>query len=59
MVLVLEKPIAIDVVREFVEDVKLAYGVGDGSKLDLEALDWFDLAITYQKAVRVLEEEDS
>ena len=43
------------VLREFVEDVRLAYGAGDGAGIDEDALDWPDLAVTYRKAVAVLD----
>jgi len=44
-----------DVLREFVEDVRSAYGAGDGAGIDEDALDWPDLAVTYRKAVAVLD----
>ncbi|HEY3838120.1 MAG TPA: hypothetical protein VGL72_16185 [Bryobacteraceae bacterium] len=46
---------AIAVLREFVDDVKLAYGTGEGDAIDKTALDWPDLAATYYKAAAVLE----
>ena len=43
-----------DVLREFVEDVKLAYGTGGGDEIDEEMMDWPDLAVTYRKAASLL-----
>jgi hypothetical protein len=45
---------AIAVLREFVDDMKLAHGTGEGDMIDGAGLDWPDLATTYQKAVAVL-----
>lgn len=45
---------AISVLREFVDDVKLAHGTGEGDAIDDTGLDWPDLAKTYWKAVAVL-----
>ena len=49
-----------DVLREFTEDVKLAYGTGDGDELDRTALrdDWPDLLVTYNHALAALESND-
>ena len=50
-----------DVLREFVEDVRAAYGTGtgagEGDELDRMGLmnDWPDLLVTYDKALAVLE----
>jgi hypothetical protein len=46
---------AIAVLREFVEDIKLAHGTGEGDAIDGAGLDWPDLAATYHKAVVVLD----
>ncbi len=45
---------AIAVLREFVEDIKLAHGTGKGDAIDGTGLDWPDLAVTYHKARPVL-----
>ena len=49
-----------DVLREFVEDMKLAYGTGEGDELDRMGLtnDWPDLLVTYDKALAALEREE-
>ena len=46
-----------DVLHEFVDDVKSAYGTGDGDELDREGLerDWPDLLTTYDHALACLE----
>jgi len=46
-----------DVLREFVDDLKSAYGTGDGDELDREGLenDWPDLLATYDHALACLE----
>jgi len=46
---------AVSVLREFVDDVKLAHGTGEGDAIDGTGLDWPDLAKTYWKAVAVLD----
>lgn len=48
---------AIAVLREFVDDVKLAHGTGEGDAIDGTGLDWPDLAKTYWKAVAVLDNQ--
>jgi hypothetical protein len=48
---------AIEVLREFVEDVKLAHGTGEGDAIDGTGLDWPDLSQTYWKAVAVLDNQ--
>lgn len=47
---------SLDVLREFVDDVKSAYGVGDGELINREGLssDWLDLLATYDNAVACL-----
>lgn len=45
---------AVSVLRELVDDVKLAHGTGEGDAIDGTGLDWPDLAKTYWKAVEVL-----
>lgn len=47
-------PTAEEVLKEFVEDVKLAYGTGDGNTIDAMHMDWPDLEATYEKALNVL-----
>ncbi len=53
-----------DVLREFVNDVKAAYGTGtgagEGDELDRMGLtnDWPDLLVTYDKALAALEREE-
>lgn len=53
-----------DVLREFVNDVKAAYGTGtgagEGDELDREQLgdEWPDLLVTYDKALAALECEE-
>ena len=49
-----------DVLREFVEDMKAAYGTGESDELDRMGLmnDWPDLLVTYDKALAVLEREE-
>lgn len=49
-----------DVLREFVEDMKAAYGTGEGDELDRMGLtnDWPDLLVTYDKALAALEREE-
>ena len=53
-----------DVLREFVNDVKAAYGTGEGAgegdELDRMGLtnDWPDLLVTYDKALAALEREE-
>ncbi len=46
---------AIAVLREFVEDVKLAHGTGEANAIDAIGLDWPDLFTTYHKAAAVLD----
>ena len=48
-----------DVLREFVHDLKSAYGTGDGEDLGREKLAgaWPDLLVTYDRAVACLEAE--
>ncbi len=46
---------AVAVLREFVEDVKLAHGSGEGDAIDAIGLDWPDLVATYHKAAAVLD----
>ena len=46
---------AVAVLREFVDDIKLAHGTGGGDAIDGAGLDWPDLAVTYHKAVTVLD----
>lgn len=47
-----------DILREFIEDIKLAYGTGKGDKIDSESLDWPDLEVTYIKAIEHLEKKE-
>lgn len=53
-----------DVLREFVDDVKAAYGTGtgagEGDELDRMGLmsDWPDLLVTYDKALAALERKE-
>ena len=49
-----------DVLREFVEDMKAAYGTGEGDELDRMGLtnDWPDLLVTYDKALAALERQE-
>lgn len=48
---------AVEVLREFVQDVKLAFGTDDGDEIDKTTLhlEWPDLEITYHNACVVLE----
>ena len=52
----------LDLLREFRDDVKAAYGTGKGDELDPEFVNpghddsWPDLAITYRKVVKFLRE---
>ncbi len=46
---------AIDVLREFVEDVKAVFGTGDDIDKTALHIEWPDLEVTYHNAVRVLE----
>lgn len=48
---------AIAVLREFVDDIKLAHGTGEGDAIDGTGLDWPELARTYWKAVAVLDNQ--
>lgn len=48
------KPTAEEVLKEFCDDVQLAYGTGKGTSIDKVAMDWPDLAITYKKAIDIL-----
>ena len=55
------KPTAENIIREFCEVIKSAYGaIGEGYKhldiLDEQELDWPDLAVTYKKAVQYLKD---
>jgi hypothetical protein len=50
---------AVIVLRELVDDVKLAHGTGEGDAIDGAGLDWPDLAETYWKAVAVLNNQAS
>ena len=44
-------PTALDLLQEFVEDIKMAYGTGRGDSLDKRAREeWPDLIVTYEKA---------
>ncbi len=47
---------AIDVLREFVEDLQAAYGTGEGNGIDGTELkaEWPDLWVTFNKAVAAL-----
>jgi len=49
-----------DVLREFVDDVKAAYGTSEGDELDRMGLtnDWPDLLVTYDKALAALERKE-
>ena len=47
-----------DVLREFVTDVKLAYGTGQGDEIDADSLDWPDLLTTYRYAVECIQRCD-
>lgn len=51
---------AIGVLREFVDDVRCAYGTGRGYKINESALDndWPDLRVTYDKAVQLIQRVD-
>lgn len=49
---------AVILVREFVEDIKLAYGTGKHDQIDEEQLDWPDLAMTYARATGLLNRVD-
>ena len=56
-----QKPTAEEIVREFYEDIRNAYGtLGEGyshmDTLDEEELNWSDLAATYKKAVQYLKD---
>ena len=42
------------VLQEFVEDIKEAFGTGQGNTVDAMHMDWPDLYITYEKALAVL-----
>jgi hypothetical protein len=46
-----------DILREFVEDVKMAYGTGRGDKIDKKSMDWPDLEKTYERALIVLNQK--
>lgn len=50
----------IDILREFVEDVRVAFGTGHRYEIDSSELsvDWPDLLVTYDKAVRFIENLD-
>ena len=50
---------AMAVLQEFVEDVKLACGTGEGDEIDEELMDWPDLAATFKKALRVLQADQA
>ena len=43
-----------DVLRQFVEDVKLSVGTGCGDAIDEELLAWPEMAATYKKALEAL-----
>ena len=45
---------ALNVLHEFIEDVKLAYGTGKGNQIDAMTMDWPDLEKTYEKALAVV-----
>ena len=45
---------ALEVLREFTEDIKVSAGTGRGDQIDAQLLDWPDLAVTYHKAVKAL-----
>ena len=45
---------ALDILREFVDDIRLAHAPGREDKLDEANLDWPDLAVTYKKALAFL-----
>jgi hypothetical protein len=46
------------IIREFVEDVKLAFGTGEGDEIDEGLMDWPDLAVTYRKATAFLDAKE-
>ena len=46
---------AIAVLKEFAEDIRVAYGTGTGAEIDENRLDWPDLAATYRRALEVLD----
>jgi hypothetical protein len=46
---------AVDILREFVEDVKLACGTEGEDEIDEDLLDWPDLLVTYRRAVKLLD----
>jgi hypothetical protein len=52
----ISKTTAEEIVREFCEDVKAAFGTGKGDKIDSEELNWFDLEVTYERAVKYLKD---
>jgi len=45
---------AVNVLHEFIEDVKFAYGTGKGNQIDAMTMDWPDLEKTYEKALAVV-----
>jgi hypothetical protein len=59
-----QKPTAEEILREFYENVKNAYGaLGEGYNhtdiLDEKELNWPDLAATYKKAVQFLKDHSN
>ena len=50
---------SLDVLREFVEDVKLAHGTGNADDIDPDALDWPDLLVTYRKACSLVAQSEA
>jgi hypothetical protein len=46
---------ALAVLKEFANDVRAAFGTGDGHAVDEERLDWPDLARTYHRALQLLD----
>lgn len=50
------KVTAEDIIQEFLDDIKAAYGEGRSDKLDEDYLKWPDLAVTYKKARKYIKE---
>jgi len=51
-----QKPTSEEIVREFYEDIKSAYGTGIDDEIDQLSMNWPELAITYKKAVQFLKD---
>jgi hypothetical protein len=45
---------ALAILKEFASDVRAAFGTGQEGEIDEDGLNWPDLAVTYHKAVDVL-----